>query len=64
MEFIISWNTIYWSGLVLFILSLLALFFGDLPDNEGNPFMNSLRWIVWPLFFIWCVAIMIKGLVS
>lgn len=55
------WIVFKWSGLVLFALSLVALFTGDLPDNGGWRFGNILRWIFWPLFALWLLGALIKG---
>jgi len=51
-----------WSGLVIFILSLVGLFTGSLPDHGGSSLGNGLRWIFWPLMLVWLLGLMIKGL--
>lgn len=45
-----------WIGLILFILSVLALLSGSLPDNPRSPVGDAMRKIVWPLFAIWILA--------
>ena len=47
-----SWKV----GLVLFILSVIALCKGSLPDNGARPMGDMLRWIVWPLFLFWLIG--------
>jgi hypothetical protein len=59
---VITWAMFKWSGLVLAILSLVVLFGGDLPDHHGNPVLNALRWVVWPLMLAWLCAIFVHGL--
>lgn len=62
MEIVITLSMLKWTGLVLFILSLLALFGGSLPDHDGSPIANGLRWVVWPLFILWGIAFFLRGL--
>lgn len=59
---VLSWAIFKWAGLVLFILSVVAFFAGDLPDNQGSSFGNGLRWIVWPLMLLWLLVFFIRGL--
>jgi len=42
----LTWFVFKIVGVALFCLSLLVLFFGDLPDNEGANWANGLRWVV------------------
>jgi hypothetical protein len=59
---VMLWTVAKWSGLVLFLFSIIALWNGSLPDHGGSAWANTLRWIVWPLFLIWMAVFMIRGL--
>jgi len=59
---VMLWTVFKWFGLGLFILSLIVLFCGDLPDNAGSGFANGLRWVVWPAFIVWIIVILIRGI--
>ncbi len=61
MTVILTWFTFKVVGLVLFVLSGIGLFVGDLPDHQGSGFGNGLRWIVWPLFLAWLIVLVIRG---
>ena len=63
MTITITMAWLKWAGLPLFILAVICLFGGNLPDHYGNPTLNGLRWIVWPLFLIWLVFIFVHGLI-
>ncbi len=52
-----------WAGLALFLLSILALIKGDLPDHGGYGWANALRMIVWPLMFFWFAFFFFRGLI-
>lgn len=50
-----------WTGLILFVLSIVALLCGTLPDNDHKPVGDAMRWIIWPTFFVWIIARIIFG---
>ena len=45
-----------WTGLILMIMSVVAFFYGTLPDNPSRPWGNPLRRVVWPAFLIWVIV--------
>lgn len=59
----LTWFKFKILGGILLVLSLVALFFGDLPDNAGSSFGNGLRWIAWPLFFVWVIVFLIRSII-
>ena len=58
---VLTWFTFKVVGLVLFVLSVVGLFLGNLPDHQGSGFGNTLRWIAWPLFLVWLVVFFVRG---
>jgi len=58
MTIVLTWAMFKWLGLILFVLGVVALLMGSLPDNDSRPMGDMLRWITWPAFWIW-VAVMI-----
>ncbi len=67
MEFIITlatiWLIVKLLGLPLFILSVIALFKGSLPDNDPRTRGGMARWSFWRAFALWLIIIFIRGLV-
>ena len=63
LTFVTIWLVIKWLGLPLFILAVIALCTGSLPDNVSRPGGDMLRWIFWPLLALWFIIIFIRGLV-
>lgn len=59
----LTWHTFKVAGIVLFVISVLALCFGDLPDHVGVPLANAARWVVWPLMAVWFVVLFVRALV-
>lgn len=59
----LTWTTFKEIGIVLLILALLSLIFGDLPDHNGLPLANSVRKIIWPIFAVWLIVLVVRALV-
>lgn len=51
-------------ALILFIISVLTLFFGSLPDNPERPFVDKLRWIFIPITILYFLILAIRGMTS
>jgi hypothetical protein len=49
---LLSWKV----GIVLFVLSVLTLVGGSLPDNDSRPGVDMLRGITWSLSILWIVG--------
>ncbi len=49
-------------GGLLFFFSLAVLFLGRLPDNPGSGVATGLRWVFWPMFSLWILATLIRGM--
>lgn len=58
----LTWAMFKWFGLPLFMLGVIALFAGSLPDNDRKPLGDLMRWITWPSFLIWLIIIIGRGL--
>lgn len=51
-------------ALILFVISVLTLIFGSLPDNPPRPFVDKLRWIFIPITIFYFLALAIRGMTS
>ena len=51
-----------WAGLPLFLLTIICLLGGSLPDNSGSRMLDTWRWVVWPAFVLWLGWIIVRGL--
>lgn len=58
----LTWTTFKWAGIILFVLSTIALFAGTVPANEERPLGDAMRWIVWPCFIVWFIVFVIRGM--
>lgn len=65
MTLTITFGTIFsWPvGLILLVLSITALLTGTLPDNPHRPVGDAVRMVVWPVFFVWILGAVIRGIV-
>lgn len=57
----LTWFTFKIAGGVLFLGSVLALFFGTLPDNPSHPVGDAFRFVLWPLFLLWFIVFIVRG---
>mgnify|MGYP001560144697 CR=1 FL=1 len=62
LQITITMAMVKWSGLVLFVLSVIALLGGNLPDHYGNPICTKMRLVVWPLFLLWLIGMLVRSL--
>lgn len=56
------WHALRVAFAVSFVLSLLSFVAGDLPDHEGSPLGNALRYIAWPTLFLLMIVFLGRGL--
>ncbi len=59
----ITLDTMRYLLFFVFILSLIALMCGTLPDNKVDSFWNKSRYVLWPLLGAIVMFFFIRGIV-